>query len=185
MIQRHIPGHMNVLADSLSREDQILKSEWSLNQTVVNRLFRFWGRLNVDLFAVRQNTKLITFMSPNAAKKTQKLSNTVFIEPVRLRIPPTSMIRHYLSKIVTDKADVLLVAPLWPNQEWFTNIIILAIDFPIKLLPVRRLLKQTFSRLFLPNPQIPNLLVWKFSQDSTLREGFLKKCPSVPQRQSS
>ena len=39
LIPRHLPGHLNVLADHLSRRGQILKTEWSLNQTVADRIF--------------------------------------------------------------------------------------------------------------------------------------------------
>ena len=36
LVSRHIPGHFNVLADHLSKKDQLLKTEWSLNQTIVD-----------------------------------------------------------------------------------------------------------------------------------------------------
>ena len=35
----HISGHLNVITDMLSREGQILSTEWSLNQAVVDVLF--------------------------------------------------------------------------------------------------------------------------------------------------
>jgi len=44
LIPTHIPGHLNVLADQLSRKDQVLKTEWSLNPAVVRRVFRHWGQ---------------------------------------------------------------------------------------------------------------------------------------------
>ena len=40
----HLPGHLNVLADHLSWRGEILKTEWSLNQTIADRIFRAWGR---------------------------------------------------------------------------------------------------------------------------------------------
>ena len=40
LVPRYLPGHLNVLADHLSRRGQILKTEWSLNQTVADRIFR-------------------------------------------------------------------------------------------------------------------------------------------------
>ena len=39
LVPRHISGHLNMLADHLSRKVQILKTEWSLNQTIVDRVF--------------------------------------------------------------------------------------------------------------------------------------------------
>ena len=64
LVPRHLPGHLNVLADHLSRRGKILKTEWSLNQTIADRIFRAWGRPFVDLFALRINTKLATYISP-------------------------------------------------------------------------------------------------------------------------
>ena len=55
---------LKVLADHLSRRDQILKTDWSLNQTVADRIFRAWGRPFVDLFALGKNTKLAIYVSP-------------------------------------------------------------------------------------------------------------------------
>ena len=43
LVPRYLPGHLNVLADHLSRRGQILKTEWSLNQTVADRIFRAWA----------------------------------------------------------------------------------------------------------------------------------------------
>ena len=40
LVPRYLPGHLNVLADHLSRRGQILKTEWSLNQTIADRIFR-------------------------------------------------------------------------------------------------------------------------------------------------
>ena len=64
LVPRYLPGHLNVLADLLSRRGQILKTEWSLNQTVADRIFRAWGRPFVDLFALGKNTKLAIYVSP-------------------------------------------------------------------------------------------------------------------------
>ena len=63
LVPRYLPGHLNVLADHLSRRGQILKTEWSLNQTVADRIFRAWVRPFVDLFALGKNTKLAIYVS--------------------------------------------------------------------------------------------------------------------------
>ena len=42
LIPRHLPGHLNVLADHLSRRGQILKTEWSLSQTIADRISPGW-----------------------------------------------------------------------------------------------------------------------------------------------
>ena len=61
---RHIPGHLNVIADKLSRRNQVIQTEWSLSQQVFNLLCSRWVQPRVDLFATRFNHKLPWFVSP-------------------------------------------------------------------------------------------------------------------------
>ena len=39
---RHIAGHLNVKADSLSRKNQVLSTEWSLHPRVVDAIWQRW-----------------------------------------------------------------------------------------------------------------------------------------------
>ena len=61
---RHIPGRLNVKADKLSRHNQVIQTEWSLDQSVFNLLCSRWAPPQVDLFATRYNYKLPKFVSP-------------------------------------------------------------------------------------------------------------------------
>ena len=63
--------------------------------------------------------------------------------PVRLCIPSDKP-----DKVRTESVEIVLIAPGWPNQEWFPDLLDLAIVFPITLSPVHNLLKQTFSHHF-------------------------------------
>ena len=60
---RHIPGHLNVIADKLSRLGQTIQTEWSLLPEVFQRLCGKWHRPQIDLFATRFNHKLPQFVS--------------------------------------------------------------------------------------------------------------------------
>ena len=60
---RYILGSLNVIADQLSRQGQILPTEWSLHPLVIQDLFRKWGHPLVDLFANRYNYKCAVFVS--------------------------------------------------------------------------------------------------------------------------
>ena len=51
---QHIPGHLNVIADKISRQGQTIQTEWSLHPEV----------FQMDLFATRFNNKLPHFVSP-------------------------------------------------------------------------------------------------------------------------
>ena len=61
---RHIPGRMNVIADKVSRHNQVIQTEWSLSQQVFNLLCSRWDKPQIDLFATRFNHKLPKFVSP-------------------------------------------------------------------------------------------------------------------------
>ena len=89
LVPRYLPGHLNVLADHLSRRGQILKTEWSLNQTVADRIFRAWGRPFVDLFALRKNTKLAIYVSPHSGGDVLESGQSCpeLGRPVRVCVP--------------------------------------------------------------------------------------------------
>ena len=55
---RYLPGQSNVLADLLSRLNQVLGAEWSLHPQVASKLLRVWGSPTLDLFASHLNAKL-------------------------------------------------------------------------------------------------------------------------------
>jgi hypothetical protein len=150
LIPRHLPGHLNVLADQLSRKNQILTTEWSLHQTVADKVFLHWGKPTVDLFALKCNSKLAIYMSPVLEPETWKVDSLVqsWQGLYAYAYPPTTLIRATLSKLIADKPDLILIAPLWPHQEWFPDLIKMSIDFPLELPVVPKLLKQLFSHIF-------------------------------------
>ena len=54
---RHIPGSLNIIADSLSRRDKVIQTEWSLHQQIFNQICKVWHTPMVDLFATHLNYK--------------------------------------------------------------------------------------------------------------------------------
>ena len=61
---KHIPGNLNVLADSLSRKDRVIQTEWELNHRAFNQICHWWHQPMVDLFATKLNHKLPMYVSP-------------------------------------------------------------------------------------------------------------------------
>ena len=47
---RHIPGCLNVMADLLSRSNQVQSTEWSLHPQVFTQIYQKWFTPHVDLF---------------------------------------------------------------------------------------------------------------------------------------
>ena len=71
-----------------------------------------------------------------------------------------------------DQPQVILIAPWWPNQEGFPDLLALSVvDFPWPLPISRSLLKQTFSHQFHTPPEILNLHHGNYLRIYT-REGF-------------
>ena len=60
----HIAGGLNFKADQLSQWMKVTATEWSLSPQVVEAIWAFWGRPQMDLFATRDNHKIDTYVSP-------------------------------------------------------------------------------------------------------------------------
>ena len=60
---KYFPEQSNVLADLLSRRDQVIGTEWSLHPQVAMDLLRRWGSPSIDLFATSLNAKLPLYCS--------------------------------------------------------------------------------------------------------------------------
>ena len=60
---RYLPGQSNVLADLLSRRDQVIGTEWSLHPQVARALLHTWGSPLLDLFVTSLNAKLPLYSS--------------------------------------------------------------------------------------------------------------------------
>ena len=61
---RHIPGCLNVMADLLSRSNQVQSTEWSLHPQMFKQICQKWFTPHVDLFATHLNQKLPLYASP-------------------------------------------------------------------------------------------------------------------------
>ncbi len=71
--------------------------------------------------------------------------------------PPIPLVRATLNKLQADGAEVILVAPAWPNQEWFPDLLSLIVDMPLQLPIWEKLLKQPHLQLFHSQPWSLNL----------------------------
>ena len=61
---KHIPVWLSVMADLLSRSNQVQSTEWSLHLQVFNQICLKWFFPHVDLFATRLNHKVPLYISP-------------------------------------------------------------------------------------------------------------------------
>ena len=132
----YLPGILNVLADELSRPDQILHTEWSLDQKVVDGLFQLWGKPHIDLFASKVNLKLPTYVSPTQDPQAFAV-DALSIDWRRMyayAFPPPNLLTKVVHKIQATLCQVILVTPYWPRMQWFAVVARLAVQ-PPKLIP--------------------------------------------------
>ena len=175
----HIPGRLNVIADMLSREGQILPTEWSLNQAVVQALFREWGTPQIDLFATRYNHKCLIFVSPvpdSRAYATDALSmdwNHLW----GYAYPPQPILAKVLQKIRTSECRVILIASAWSQQPYFPDLLELSARPPFRLPLLPNLLTQPLSNVSHFQPELLRLHAWLLNTGPCLPGDFQKKQP--------
>ena len=152
---RHIPGKFNILADRLSRLDKPIKTEWALDQTVANLVFQMLNFPNVDLFATRFNHKLPLYVSPvhdNKALVIDALSMD-WNHLHAYAFPPFILMPAVLEKIRQHQCRIVLIALFWPQQQWFSELLLLLVSAPIRLPLIPRLLTQSKEDLFIKTSQ--------------------------------
>jgi hypothetical protein len=175
---RHLPGKRNVLADALSRPDQILGTEWSLCPQVFLDICRTFGMPNIDLFATSKNTKLPVFCSPLPesmayAADSMSLKWDGFFG---YAYPPTGFLMEVLHKVARSRCEILLVAPLWQTQPWFPLLMNLLVDVPRSLPIHNKLLMQPGRPIYHQTVGTLRLHVWRLSSDPSRRQVFLETC---------
>ena len=185
LLPQFVAGSLNVLADALSRPGQVLGSEWVLHQEVVQHLLRRWPG-TVDLFATRLSYRLPVYFSPVADPMALGVDALLHswegLEAYAF--PPFAIIPRVLQKVrETPRCHVTLVAPFWPQQSWFPDLLHLLVDVPVEL-PLRRdLLRQPHFHHYRQNLHVLHLTAWRISSvrrdtSASLRE-WLTSLPSV------
>ena len=177
---QYLPGKKNILADRLSRRNQVLTSEWSLHPEICRKLWSLWGQPHIDLFAMANNNKLSIYMSPvpdpQAWAVDAMVQNWDNLETYAY--PPTSLIRPVINKIIHSSGlRMILIAPMWPQQEWYPDLLHLLVDHPVELPMWTHLLKQPHLNRFHLNLDMMKLHAWRLSSMSSEREAFRERLP--------
>ena len=180
---RYLPGESNVLADVLSRRGQVVGTEWSLHPQVARALLRAWGNPSIDLFATCLNAKLPLYCS--LVPDPQAVFEDAFRHPwddLDLYVfPPFALVGRVIARVQqSSRVAMTLVAPLWPEKEWFADLLLLLTQPPLVLPCWDRLLRQPHCNLFHQGAHALNLHAWRLSSDTTesraFREGLLESC---------
>ena len=148
---RYLPGESNVLADVLSRRGQVVGTEWSLHPQVARALLRAWGNPSIDLFATCLNAKLPLYCS--LVPDPQAVFEDAFRHPWDdldlYAFPPFALVGRVIARVQqSSRVAMTLVAPLWPEKEWFADLLLLLTQPPLVLPCWDRLLRQPHCNLF-------------------------------------
>ena len=146
LYERYLPGQANVLADLLSCRGQVVGTEWSLHPQVARSLLRVWGNPSIDLFATCLSAKLPLYCS--LVPDPQAVFEDAFRHPwddLDLHaFPPFPLVGRVIARVrESSRVAMTLVAPLWPEKEWFADLLLLLAQqstsaAPLQSLPPRR-----------------------------------------------
>ena len=131
----HLAGSRNVLADMLSRPNNVIPTEWTLSLRCLQRVWDTWHQPMIDLFATKLNNRLPLYVSPlpdSRALETDALSLD-WSGMDAYAFPPTGLLQKVLFKARQEGPSLILIAPMWPWARWFNLIRSLAHTHPLAL----------------------------------------------------
>ena len=131
----------------------------------------------MDLFATFQNKKTQLFclwMIHQQAFATDAMSvswQNMFANA----FPPIQMIPRVLQHMKKFHCKIILIAPHWPRQYWFPQLLKMLLAYPVKLTSWKNLLSQVKGQILHPDPQSLKLTAWLLLTDTSLQRDFQKK----------
>ena len=148
-------------------------------------VLRRWGSPSIDLSATSLNTKLPLYCS--LVPDPQAVFEDAFCHPWAnldlYAFPPFPLVGNVVARVrETPNLSMTLVAPLWPEKEWFADLLLLT-QPPVVLPWWDQLLRQPHFNRFHNGVHVLNLHAWQLSSVSserrTFREDLLLRCPAA------
>ena len=136
LVAVHVPGKSNTVADHQSRHFQRTSSDWMLNPALFRELETLLGPFKVDLFAARHNAQLKSYCSWSHdpwAIATDAFSMPALWENA-YAFPPFHLVGRCLRLVREFRVRrILLVAPAWARQPWYSLLLTMLVSSPILL----------------------------------------------------
>lgn len=176
----HIAGKRNVKADTASRSHNF-QVEWSLHEKWFSKIEQKYA-MDVDLFASRLNFKLPCYVSwkPDPGASAVNAFHLLWDYRLAYCFPPFCMILSVLQKVDMDKAEIIIVVPLWPTATWFSKLLSLLIEEPWVFRKSPKMLVHPMDdNLVHPLSDKMNLMVCRLSGKSWKIKEFQDKLPTL------
>ncbi|KAI8480797.1 hypothetical protein Bbelb_414820 [Branchiostoma belcheri] len=174
---KHIAGRENIRADFCSRHFSVA-TEWSLERNTQG----------VDLFASRTNRQLEQYVSwhPEAeAMGTDAFTLRWNEWELAYAFPPFKLIPPTLQKVREDRAQVILIAPVWDTAVWYPVLLEMVVEEPILLPQHEHLLIQVESGLPHPEGSKLQLAAWHVCGDNMRCTAFRQRAGTQRQYSSA
>ena len=162
---RRIPGKINIVADALSRPHMVLQTEWTLTHHALTQVWQCWSKPHLDLFATRFSRRLPLYVSPVPDPDAWAV-DALALSWVGLwayAFPPLPLLSKVIRKARLDRPRLILIAPYWPAQPWFPELLELADGPPLTLSLGPRDLVQPRSGIPHGNVRLLSLHAWFLS----------------------
>ena len=182
IIAYHVPGKTNVVADRESREF-IGNSDWKVDPIIISPFLR---GCSTDLFASRLTHQLARYISwrpdPQAFKADAFSVNWKHLKGYAF--PPFNLIARVLDKMMMDKTDLVLVAPIWQAQPWWPLLLGMLVQQPVLLPSSSTLLIDPTDPQHI-HPMFPRLHlgVFHISSNDIRQRAFRETLPNYSSQQ--
>lgn len=170
VIAEWLPGKENVAADRLSRIRRDY-SDKKLNPSLFGLIQQRFGKLDIDLFASKTNAQLSKYVSLRAEEEawyTDAFSRPL---PKGLAIyanPPFAVLGRFLAKVKREKAEAVVVAPVWTSQPWWPVLTEMMVGRPLQLMRKENMyiLPNQYPPESMPAPKWETIVCKISGQDS-------------------
>ena len=132
---RHIPGCLNVMADLLSRSNQVESTEWSLHPQVFKQICLKWFTPHVDLFSTHLSHKVPLYVSPDPDQNAWDIDavNINWTGLTAYAYPPTALLHRVIQKVRQSNYLIIVIAPGCPGMPGFWDLVQLSTEIPLQL----------------------------------------------------
>ncbi len=129
-------GKLNVQADEMSRKFNN-DLEWALCPIIFDKIKHQFPDMTIDLFASRLNHKLPKYVSrlPDPGAISVDEFSMTWTGEMYYMFAPFSLMARVLQKVIQDKAEAVVVAPIWATQSWWSTLLHLICSQPC-ILPI-------------------------------------------------